>query len=89
LNRIQPGGAAEKAGLRTGDILRKVNGTKIDRMAGFIKVLRENRGRPSEWLIERDGDVLTRSLEAGPPGIGRLRESFSAEVFYPLLRPGK
>ncbi|MFP6904280.1 MAG: S8 family serine peptidase [Verrucomicrobiota bacterium] len=89
LNRIQPGGAAEKAGLRTGDILREVNGTKIDRMAGFIKVLRENRGRPSEWLIERDGDVLTRSLEAGPPGIGRLRESFSAEVFYPLLRPGK
>lgn len=44
---------AQVAGLRTGDVIRKVNGEKITRISGLSKALENSSGDPVEVLIER------------------------------------
>ncbi len=55
---IVPGSIADKAGIKTGDIITKVNGEKVVGLNEFDVILRRNRGEAFNFTINRDGKEI-------------------------------
>lgn len=51
--------AAEKAGLKPGDRLLKVNGKDVGQWQDFVKLWQGSPGRPMELGVSRDGENMT------------------------------
>jgi regulator of sigma E protease len=52
---VEPGSAAQRAGLVGGDLLRGVDGRRIDGAEAFIAYVRAHAGRPIELQVARGG----------------------------------
>ena len=52
---LEPGGPAEQAGLRSGDVIETVNGTEITSCEQFQSMLQSCDGGPLDLAIERNG----------------------------------
>ena len=52
---IVPGSLAEKAGMKSGDIITKVDGKRVTGLNEFDTLLRNNRGEPLNFTVKRDG----------------------------------
>ena len=52
---LEPGGPAEQAGLRSGDVIETVNGTEITSCEQFQSMLQSCDGSPLDLAIERNG----------------------------------
>jgi regulator of sigma E protease len=77
LGRIEPGGAAERAGFAPGDRIIAAGGETISDWDQWVKYVRDNPGRQMTVTVERDGRQRTLTLtpdrvasEEGP--IGRI-----------------
>ncbi|MEK8130194.1 RIP metalloprotease RseP [Paenibacillus filicis] len=59
-----PGGAAQQAGLQSGDVIVDVNGDKI---AGDMKklttLIQASQGKPMNWVIERGGQQVSKQVK--------------------------
>ncbi len=87
---------AQSSGLKKGDIIRKINGTKIESSESLISQTRENLGEETTILIERDGkltaiNVIPRKeypADQGPMGIAVsqdidvVKHPFPMSIFY-------
>ncbi|OIQ85487.1 regulator of sigma-E protease RseP [mine drainage metagenome] len=58
VGEVQPGGAAEQAGLRVGDDILSVNEVAVSRWEDFASQMRSNPGRPVRLEVRRNGAVL-------------------------------
>ncbi|MGC8667977.1 MAG: M20/M25/M40 family metallo-hydrolase [Chthonomonadales bacterium] len=68
ISGIRPGSAAERAGIRAGDILVRIGGRTIHSIQDFAMALGENKpGDTVEVAVRRGGRILTlqATLEAG------------------------
>ncbi|MFT4432667.1 RIP metalloprotease RseP [Caballeronia sp. 15715] len=52
---VEAGSAAAKAGLQAGDVLRAIDGKKIDNAMGFIEYVQHRPGKPVSLTVERNG----------------------------------
>lgn len=59
IGSIQPGSAAEEAGLSTGDIVRMVDGAVINRFEDIRHQISLNMGESLEIIFDRDGEEVT------------------------------
>ncbi|MGB1548344.1 MAG: RIP metalloprotease RseP, partial [Alphaproteobacteria bacterium] len=59
IGSIQPDSAAEEAGLLAGDIVRRVDGTTINRFEDIKQKVSLNTGQPLSVVVERDGQEVT------------------------------
>lgn len=59
IGAVQPGSAADRAGLRAGDIIRSVDGTATERFEDVQRIVRMNPDVPLQMSVERDGRPLT------------------------------
>jgi membrane-associated protease RseP (regulator of RpoE activity) len=68
---------AKRAGIRTGDVITRVDGTKIESASDLINVVRGKEGRVNIQL-ERDGErrSVTAELAAGIPGRNRAPQVY-------------
>lgn len=68
IGEVMPGGAAEKAGLRKGDVVRMAGGTPVEDGSQLRELIRGSvvagKGRTSAWAVEREGRAIT--LEVTP-----------------------
>lgn len=62
LTKIYPGSAAEKAGLQVGDIVTRINGSRITRMIEWSGAFESNGGKTIELTVFRDHQQVTLSL---------------------------
>jgi regulator of sigma E protease len=56
---VQPGSAAEQAGLQPGDIIRSIDGSSTERFEDVQRVVRMNPDVPLRLTVERDGREMT------------------------------
>ena len=62
IGQIVPGKPASHAGLKTGDIVRSVDGQKIAYWDQFVDVVRGSGGKPLQLEVERKGQLLSLSV---------------------------
>jgi len=62
LGKLQAGGAAEQAGLRSGDHVLTANGEPLDDWMALVEVVRGSPGKPVQLEVERDGAVLNLAV---------------------------
>src|SRR5690606_23494366 len=56
---VIPGTAAERAGLKPGDVFLRINGTKIDRFEQVRRIVQMAPGQPLEIVIRRGDREMT------------------------------
>ncbi len=68
IGEVMPGGAAERAGLRNGDVVRRVGNTNVVDGMQLRELIRssvqEGKVAPQIWMVERGGQML--ELEVVP-----------------------
>ncbi len=77
VDRVEPGSAAEQAGLMAGDRIVRADGQPVTDWKSWVEYVRARPGQPIEATIERDGAPLSVSLTPratdAPDGpIGRI-----------------
>lgn len=66
ITRVEEGSPAEKAGLKTGDVVLEYNGLRVEGMEQFGRLVRETpAGREVKLLISRNGANQTIAATAG------------------------
>ncbi len=65
LDEIRPGEAAERAGLRPGDLLLAADGTRLEGWRAWVDFIRANPDREVEVTLRRSGNELTLPLTIG------------------------
>ncbi len=68
ITQVLPGSAAERGGLKAGDVIRAVDGKPTGRVADVFRGLRSLGGRETAFELTRDGEPssLTVRLDAWP-----------------------
>ena len=89
---ITPNGAAEKAGLRQGDVLTRINGTEVNSITQLLESVRQYRpGDEVKLDVIRDGhsDVYNVKLlnELGSTEVVKRGENFFNSTFGLVLQP--
>jgi len=64
---VMPGSPAEKAGVKSGDILRSIDGQAIGNSSMFVDLIKSAGTRPLVLEYERDGKLLTATVQALVP----------------------
>jgi regulator of sigma E protease len=77
LGQVLAGGAAERAGLQSGDRIVRVDGKPIDNWDAFVNVVRSRPGTALNITYERAGaeqtvQVVPEAVSAGSTRIGRI-----------------
>jgi regulator of sigma E protease len=72
---VEPGSAAHRAGLVAGDLLRSVDGRRIDGAQAFIAYVKSHAGHPIVLQVERAGD-----LRGGAPRGGAANETLTVTL---------
>ena len=71
IGEVMPGGAAERAGLRSGDVVRRVGNTNVVDGMQLRELIRssvqEGKVAPQIWMVERGGQML--ELEVVPDNV--------------------
>jgi len=62
IGKVMPGGAAERAGLKAGDVIKEIDGAEIERFQDIQMIIRMSPGIPLEIKIERDGNTITKTV---------------------------
>ncbi|MCX7711838.1 MAG: RIP metalloprotease RseP [Clostridia bacterium] len=80
IDNLEPGGPADKAGLKVNDIIVKLDNTEISNMQQILNFMYKNTGESIQVTVLRDGKRL------GPieikPKRGRNPQMFSTEMYY-------
>lgn len=80
---VTPGGPAEKAGIKRGDVITEFNGTKIDEMSDLPKTVANNKpGTNSKIKLIRNGSTKTLNLKLSelPDSLGGISKANSEEI---------
>jgi regulator of sigma E protease len=77
VDELMPGGAAEKAGFKPGDLIVSIDGTPIDSFNEMQRIVGNNADNELTFVIERDGAHL--SLKA-IPGRRELTDRFGNKL---------
>lgn len=59
IGTVQEGSAAEAAGFRPGDVIRRIDGADISRFEDVQQIVRDSPGRTLEIVVARDGGEAT------------------------------
>lgn len=86
LTQVQPGTAAEKAGLQAGDRIVKVGGQVLTDWRSFVIAVRDNPGQSITLDVERGGVTLPLTLTPDSKSVGNGRMEGFAGVM-PSVTP--
>lgn len=89
---VVPGGAAEEAGLKEGDIILSVEGSEVNSASRLQEtVARFRPGKEVELLVSRDGEKITFKAQLknvmGTTDIVRRDDSEKAEILGAVMQP--
>ena len=93
IGEVMAGGAAERAGLRKGDLVRSFGATAVVDGQQLRDLIRGSGDRAQAWTVERDGrsvtlDVQPQLREEGGAKVGRIGAYVGALPQMVLVRHG-
>ena len=62
VGEVSPGLPAERAGVKRGDLILKVDGEVVGSFGSFADIVRTSRGRPLAVTLAREGDIQTLEM---------------------------
>lgn len=62
INMVSGGGAAVKAGLKSGDKVIKIGEAQTNNAAEVISIIRDNAGKQLQITLDRKGEILTKEV---------------------------
>ncbi len=65
ISAVEPNSAAERAGLKPGDVIASINGTDIERFEQVVSIVRMAPGQPLEIKVQREGREIVLDAVAG------------------------
>ncbi len=72
VGEVKPGGAAEEAGVRSGDLIVAFGGQKVYDWLDLTRMVNDSAGKETELLVQRDGQELSLAVKARyDDGFGR------------------
>jgi len=98
IGRVEPGSAADRAGLRAGDRIAEIDGLTTETWTQVVALIRESPGKPIRMAMERQGArmevVLTpseaedRGKRVGRIGIGVREDGIDRAALMTTVRYG-
>lgn len=89
IGNVAAGGAAERDGLRAGDLIRAIDGRPIERAAQVIRVVQGSADQPLRFLVLRDGAEITLSVTPQlQEGVGRIGAGLQDRLAMQMVRFG-
>jgi regulator of sigma E protease len=82
VGQVQPGSAAEQAGIKAGDIIAAIDGSPIERFEEVQRIVRLNTGTPLAMELRRDGQLVTLTVT---PRVTALTDRFGNQHKIGLL----
>ncbi len=82
VGRVQPGSAAEAAGIKAGDVIARIDGETIARFEDVQRLVRLNTGTAMTMVLHRDGADVTIAVT---PRVTMLTDRFGNEHKLGLL----
>ncbi len=82
VGEVQPGSAAQEAGLQSGDQVLSIDGVKIEYWRELSETIRGGGAKPVALVIDRDGKTVNVTLT---PKIQTMKTLFGEDVKVPLL----
>jgi regulator of sigma E protease len=70
--KVEPDGAAARAGLKRNDAISAINGQRLYHILGIADFIREHPGEPLTLTIEREGQTISMPFDPGNPTIGSV-----------------
>ena len=65
ISAVEPNSAAERAGLKPGDVIVSINGTEIERFEQVVSIVRIAPGQPLAIKVQREGHEFVLDAVAG------------------------
>lgn len=62
VDMVEGGSAAQKAGLKSGDVITSVNGEKTELSSDVVNIIHKNPGKEIDITYERDSEEYTRKV---------------------------
>ncbi|MDT3680613.1 MAG: RIP metalloprotease RseP [Burkholderiaceae bacterium] len=89
IGNVVEGGAAERDGLRAGDLIRAIDGKPIERARQVIEVVQASAGQPLRFGVLRDGAEVTLSVTPQQQeGVGRIGAGLQDRLAMQTVRFG-
>ncbi len=82
VGKIMEGSPAEKAGLRPGDLIREVNGVRINSWEDLTREVRRSAGQQVRLRIEREGQILVLEIT---PEVREVKNIFGETEKVPVI----
>jgi regulator of sigma E protease len=82
VGQVTPGSAAEQAGIRSGDVILKINGATVQRFEDVQQAVRLNPGVPMTIVVRREGEEKTLHVT---PSRTELKDRFGNHYEIGLL----
>ena len=73
---VNPGWAAEKAGLKEGDVILEIGGQQVYSFDQMIPLINQTKGKPTPLKIWRDGKIVELTLQAQKRDLPKADGSF-------------
>ncbi len=87
IGNVSPGGAAERDGLRAGDLIREIDARPIERATQVIQAVQGSAGQPLRFRVLRDGAEVTLSVTPQQQeGVGRIGAGLQDRIEMQMVR---
>lgn len=77
---VEGGSAAQKSGLRSGDIIKEIDGVKTSLSGEVIRVTQANSGKEINIVVDRAGKILEKKIKPNPLKIVNVSDFMPQEV---------
>lgn len=92
IDMVEGGSAAQKAGLRSGDIITSVNGQKTELSKDVINIIYQNPDKEVDITYERDGEEYTEKITPASKEIFSIgnfsTEKVDTNIYYAFCKAG-
>jgi regulator of sigma E protease len=77
IDETEPGGVAATAGLRSGDIIRKIDASYIESREDVLSIVSPNAGKPLSVTVERNGELITLPMT---PALVKIEDRYGKPI---------